>query len=47
MGAKIPKIIHYCWFGHGEYNELMKNCIGTWEKICPDYKIMKWDGGNL
>ena len=23
----IPKIIHYCWFGHGEKSPLIKKCI--------------------
>lgn len=41
--AKIPKIIHLCWFGHGEYDEKMKHCLKTWEEFAPDYKVMKWD----
>ncbi len=41
--TKIPKIIHFCWFGHGEYSDKMKYCMASWEKYCPDYKIMKWD----
>ena len=43
MENKIPKIIHFCWFGHGQYDEKTQYCMDTWEKICPDYKIMKWD----
>ena len=39
----IPKIIHYCWFGHGEYDEKIKYCMDTWQKVCPDYEIMRWD----
>lgn len=41
--TKIPKIIHLCWFGHGEYDEKMKHCLKTWEEFAPDYKVMKWD----
>ena len=40
---KIPKIIHYCWFGHGEYDEKIKNCMKTWEEVLPEYKVMRWD----
>ena len=42
----IPKIIHYCWFGHGSKSELMKKCIASWKKICPDYKIVEWNEDN-
>ena len=41
--TKIPKIIHLCWFGYGEYDEKMKHCLKTWEEFAPDYKVMKWD----
>ncbi len=40
---RIPKIIHFCWFGHGQMDDKMKHCFSTWEKYCPDFKIMKWD----
>ncbi len=43
----IPKIIHYCWFGRGEKNELAKNCIASWRKYCPDYKIKEWNEDNF
>ena len=43
MENTIPKIIHFCWFGHGQYDEKIKFCMETWDKFCPDYKIMKWD----
>ena len=39
----IPKIIHYCWFGRGEMPKLIKKCIKSWKKFCPDYKIMLWN----
>ncbi len=40
---KIPKIIHLCWFGHGEYDEKMKHCLESWDKYASDYKIMTWN----
>ena len=43
----IPKIIHYCWFGRGEKNELAKNCIASWKKHCPDYRIKEWNEDNF
>lgn len=39
----IPKIIHYCWFGKGEMNELHKKCIESWKKILFDYELMLWN----
>ena len=42
----IPKIIHYCWYGKGEFSEEIKMCIASWEKYCPDYEIKRWDESN-
>ena len=41
--SKIPKIIHYCWFGEKELPESAKKCVESWKKFCPDYEIKKWD----
>lgn len=43
---KIPKKIHYCWFGGNPLPDLDKNCIETWKKFCPDYEIIRWDESN-
>lgn len=43
---KIPKIIHYCWFGGSEMPEHLLRCIDSWKKYCPDYIIQKWDESN-
>lgn len=45
--SKIPKTIHYCWFGRGEKSKLAKRCIASWEKYCPDYKIIEWNEDNF
>lgn len=42
----IPKIIHYCWFGGNELPEEVKKCINSWEKVMPEYKIIRWDESN-
>lgn len=39
----IPKVIHYCWFGRGQKNELIQRCIASWRKYLPDYKIVEWN----
>ena len=43
----IPKIIHYCWFGRGEKSKLIKKCINSWKKYCPDYEIIEWNEDNF
>lgn len=43
---KIPKVIHYFWFGHNPESELMKKCIQSWKKYCPDFEIKRWDESN-
>ena len=39
----IPKILHYCWFGKGEMPVLYKKCMESWNRVLPDYKVMRWD----
>lgn len=43
----IPRIIHYCWFGRGEMPKLMKKCIKSWKKFCPDWEIVEWNEDNF
>lgn len=43
----IPKIIHYCWFGHGPLPELAQRCLASWQKYLPEYKIMRWSEENF
>jgi mannosyltransferase OCH1-like enzyme len=40
---KIPRIIHYCWFGQKPMPLLAKKCIKSWKSKLPDYKIIRWD----
>lgn len=44
---KIPKKIHYCWFGGNPLPELAKKCIASWRKYCPDYEIIEWNEKNF
>lgn len=43
----IPKVIHYCWFGNNPLPNSVKESIATWEKECPDYKIIEWNESNF
>lgn len=42
----IPKKIHYCWFGRNPKPELIRKCIASWEKFCPNWKIIEWNEDN-
>lgn len=43
----IPKTIHYCWFGRGPKPKLVRKCIASWKKYCPDYTIIEWNEDNF
>ncbi|MFT4801432.1 MAG: hypothetical protein ACI93N_001204 [Flavobacteriaceae bacterium] len=40
---KIPKIIHYCWFGPKPIPNLELKCMESWTKHLTDYKFMFWN----
>lgn len=43
----IPKIIHYCWFGNNPKPKMVRKCIKSWKKYCPDYQIIEWNESNF
>lgn len=43
---RIPKHIHYFWFGDNEMPDKFKRNIETWYKFCPDYEITCWNENN-
>ena len=44
---RIPKIIHYCWFGKGEKPEDVKRYFRTWQRHMADYQFMEWNEDNF
>ena len=46
-GKMIPKVIHYCWFGHNQKSELINKCICSLKKDMPDYEIKEWNESNF
>lgn len=42
----FSKKIHFCWYGNGDYNDVIKKCINSWKEKLPDYEIKKWDESN-
>ena len=43
---KIPKTIHYCWFGRNPFPDKYKRNIESCKKYCPDYEIVEWNETN-
>ncbi len=44
---RIPKKIHYCWFGSKTLPGEFEKNIDSWKKFCPDYEIVRWDESNI
>src|SRR5574344_1966524 len=42
----IPKVIHYCWFGHNKMPGEYKQYIQSWRKFLPEYEIKEWNENN-
>ena len=43
--TRIPKIIHYCWFGGGPKPTDIQSCIDSWSALS-DYQIIEWNESN-
>lgn len=43
----IPRIIHYCWFGHGEMPMMAKECIASWHKFMPNWQFKLWNEDGI
>lgn len=46
-GQKIPKIIHFCWFGGQQKPSKVQKCIDSWHKYLSDYEFMEWNESNF
>lgn len=44
--CRIPKLIHYCWFGKKTMPDRNQKCIESWRQYCPDYEIVEWNEDN-
>lgn len=45
--TKIPRIIHYCWFGRGEKPKKMVKCMRSWQKYLNGYQFIEWNEDNF
>ncbi len=44
---RIPKIIHYCWFGGNPLPELEQRCLASWHQHMPDWEYREWTEASL
>lgn len=44
--SRVPKIIHYAWFGGASKPKYLLDNIKSWEKYMPDYEIKEWNEKN-
>lgn len=44
---KIPRKIHYCWFGGKEKPSMIEKCINSWKKHLPEFEIIEWNEKNF
>lgn len=45
--TKIPKTIHYCWFGGKPKPTPVLKYIENWKSMLPDYEIIEWNESNF
>ena len=43
---KIPRTIHYIWFGREKMSKLLTDCLHSWQKYCPNFNIKCWNEDN-
>lgn len=44
---RIPKIIHFCWFGGQQKPSKVQKCIDSWHKYLSDYEFVEWNENNF
>lgn len=45
--TRIPRVIHWCWFGRTGLPALTQRCITSWKTHLPDYRIVLWNEDNF
>lgn len=44
---RVPKKIHYCWFGKKNIPDNFDLCLRSWKKYLTEFQIIKWDESNF
>ncbi|WP_262281015.1 glycosyltransferase family 32 protein [Hallella absiana] len=43
----IPRILHFCWYGGGKGNYVVRKCVSSFHKSGNGMVIKKWDESNF
>lgn len=43
----IPKTIHYCWLSGDPYPRFIRQCMDSWKRVMPDYRLKLWTLDNF
>lgn len=43
----IPKVIHYCWLSNDKMPIYIRECIRSWKRTNPEYKLRLWSMKDL
>ncbi len=46
MHKRIPRIIHYCWFGRKTPSRLAGECLRSWRQAAGDFQVKLWNEDN-
>lgn len=44
---KIPRTLHYCWFGRGPKPGLVRKCMRSWKRHAGEYRLVEWNEDNF
>ena len=44
---RIPKVLHYCWFGRGDKPRIVRRCMRSWRQHLGDYEWIEWNEDNF
>lgn len=45
--SRIPRILHYCWFGGNPLPELEQQCLASWHEHMPKWEYKWWNESNF
>ncbi|MDI6711715.1 MAG: glycosyltransferase [Anaerosomatales bacterium] len=44
--SRIPRVIHYCWFGGASKPDIVVRCIESWRAMMPGWYLKEWNESN-
>lgn len=47
VGSTIPRVLHYIWIGGKPLPPAFQANVDHWQRLMPDFRIMRWDESNF